>query len=252
MNKADGVVEGDTKSEKLKIPNIVHYLWYKDITTDLEYHQMLSILSAKRLLKADRILFHTNNKPNGPNWDRVKDLVQLIHKNPTRTLFGKPVKKPKYETSDSNLARVEVVYKYGGIYADLDVWFIRPMTELRQHDCVLGLESPYKVCSGTFLCTKDSPFLKLWLQSYVEDYRVNTWAYNSGVIPYRLAMTHSHMVCLDENRLQKPNSWETHKFLSSKRFDWHSKFSIHLVPRRWWKNDIFHFTKRRFLAYSFG
>ena len=134
-----------------KIPNIVHYIWFSTENKDLQYHHMLSILSADRLLQADQIYFHTNKEPIGPYWNQVRHLVTVIHREPTRILFGKPVKRPKYETSDSDVARVETIFQYGGIYSDLDVFFLRPMKEILHHKCVLGLESSYKVCSGVFL-----------------------------------------------------------------------------------------------------
>ena len=115
---------------------------------------MLSILSADRLLQADVIYIHSNKEPIGPYivyvyWNQVRHLLTVIHREPTRILFGKAVKKPMY------VARVEIIFHHGGIYK-----------------CVLGLESSYKVCSGVFLCEKESPFLRLWLQSFIDDYKV--------------------------------------------------------------------------------
>ena len=54
------------------------------------------------------------------------------------TLFNESIKKPKYDTSNSNVDRVNILREYGGIYLDLDVLVIRPFTELRKHVCTIG------------------------------------------------------------------------------------------------------------------
>ena len=61
-----------------------------------------------------------------------------MKRDPPTTLFNESIKAPLFETSNSNVDRVNIVREYGGIYLDFDVLVIRPFTELRKHVCTIG------------------------------------------------------------------------------------------------------------------
>ena len=69
-----------------------------------------------------------------------------------------------------------------GIYLDFDVLVIRPFTELRQHVCTIGYESDVKACGSIIVCSKHSFFLDMWINAYLDDYRMEEWAYNTGKV----------------------------------------------------------------------
>ena len=48
------------QSKTFQVPNIVHYIWYNEEPRPLEFHHMLSILSADKFIKPDVIYFHTH------------------------------------------------------------------------------------------------------------------------------------------------------------------------------------------------
>ena len=73
--------------------------------------------------------------------------------------------------------------EYGGIYLDLDVLITRPFDELRrQFACTIGREQETKACGSVIVCSQHSPFLLLWINSYIDDYRIEEWAYNTGQV----------------------------------------------------------------------
>ena len=45
-----------------------------------------------------------------------------------------------------------------------------------------GREQDTKACGSVIVCSRDSPFLLLWLNSYLDDYQEDNWAYNSGQV----------------------------------------------------------------------
>jgi len=61
-------------SSEFLVPNIVHYIWYNTEPVHFQFHHMLCMLSASKLLQPDLIYFHTNIEPVGPYWQRVKQL----------------------------------------------------------------------------------------------------------------------------------------------------------------------------------
>jgi len=81
------------------------------------------------------------------------------------------------------VASIQVLLEYGGIYLDLDVLVTRPFDELRRRfPCTIGREQPTKACGSVIVCSRHSPFLLLWINSYIDDYRIEEWAYNTGQV----------------------------------------------------------------------
>ena len=50
------------------------------------------------------------------------------------------------------------------------------------HFYYVGQEQETKACGSIILCTKKAQFLDLWLNAYLDDYRMEEWAYNSGQV----------------------------------------------------------------------
>ena len=50
------------------------------------------------------------------------------------------------------------------------------------HFDYVGQEQETKACGSIILCTKRAQFLDLWLNAYLDDYRMEEWAYNSGQV----------------------------------------------------------------------
>ena len=50
------------------------------------------------------------------------------------------------------------------------------------HFDFVGQEQETKACGSIILCTKRAQFLDLWLNAYLDDYRMEEWAYNSGQV----------------------------------------------------------------------
>jgi mannosyltransferase OCH1-like enzyme len=74
----------------------------------------------------------------------------------------------------------------GGIYLDLDMLVLKPFDDLRRrYECTIGREIETKVCGSVVICSKNSLFLTLWINAYLDDYRVDEWAYNTGVVSHR-------------------------------------------------------------------
>lgn len=78
---------------------------------------------------------------------------------------------------------MQILMEYGGIYLDLDVLVLRPFDYLRHHyECTIGLESETKACGSVIVCSRHSMFLVLWINAYLDDYRIDEWAYNTGMV----------------------------------------------------------------------
>ena len=217
------------------VPNIVHYVWFGGSRSRFRFDNMVAVLSAYKIIRPEAIYFHCDKPPSGPYWKFVKQIptLQVKHRKPPRNLFGEKTKSPMYETSDSDIARVQILLEYGGIYLDTDVIVVNPLDDLRQHPCTIGLETATRACGGVILGKKKAPFLYLWLNSFLDDYRVKTWAYNSGIVPGKLARRYPDLVHVVKKKFHRPN-WtrdEIRLIWGGEGFKWWKNYTVHLWYR---------------------
>nr|KAG5701053.1 hypothetical protein BaRGS_008774 [Batillaria attramentaria] len=115
------------------------------------------------------------------HWEALVQLVpNLIHIKRTApdTIFGHEINIVHHK---SDVARLEAMIKFGGIYCDMDHIVLKPLHEVLQHTVVMGKEeSDAHFGNGFFLGKPDSIFLKLWYESY-RTFDDKVWAYNSIV-----------------------------------------------------------------------
>ncbi|ELU02941.1 hypothetical protein CAPTEDRAFT_222887 [Capitella teleta] len=225
----------DNVTDDLVVPNLVHYIWFNTETRPLQFHHMLSILSAHRVLAPDVIYFHTNFEPKGKYWEMVKKIpsLKIVHREPPTSLFGVRIKDPLFYTSHSNVDRIKILMEYGGIYLDFDTLVLSPFEELRKHPCTIAQEVETKACGCIIVCSKHSFFLTLWINSYIDDYRVDEWAYNTGQVPFNLAQRYPQLVNVNKGRMVYPSYKELNKIWGSDSWDWWNNYSVHLYYRLW-------------------
>lgn len=127
------------KSEKFLVPNIVHFVWFS-FDERLKFHQMISIRSAYLFIKPDMIILHCDNEPTGYWWKYVKNLIKtlIIRKiTPPKIVLGKRLVKVEHQ---SDIARIQILQQYGGIYLDFDVIVLKSFDDLRYYNYTMGLE----------------------------------------------------------------------------------------------------------------
>lgn len=226
---------------KYNVPNLVHYIWYYPKPVPLKFHHMLSILGCQKFIQPDVIYFHTNMPPYGKYWDHIKEITSLkvIHREPSKTLFGETLEPPFFNTSQSNVDRVKILTEYGGIYLDFDVIPVQSFDALRKKPCTIGQESKKKMCGCVIICSKESLFLTLWANAFLDNYRRTSWAYNTGTVPFYLSRRFPHLISVEETRLNRPNWMELQFIWGNKRYDWSKNYAIHLWYRKWIKSKYY-------------
>ncbi len=81
-----------------------------------------------------------------------------------------PYAKEAYEVGKyafvADVARLEALYNYGGIYMDTDMELLKPIDELLLHEAFTGFENSKLVAMGIFGAKKRSPFIAEFLAQY--------------------------------------------------------------------------------------
>jgi hypothetical protein len=134
--------------------------------------------------KPDKIYFHYQYLPYGYWWDKIKDYISLNYINTDNLYWGKK-KIIKYAHKADKL-RLDLLYKYGGIYMDIDTITYKSYHHLLQYDLVLGIqEENYgkdKItlyCNAIIFSKKNNPFLKEWINNYESYFDNESWCESS-------------------------------------------------------------------------
>ncbi|CAH1785166.1 unnamed protein product, partial [Owenia fusiformis] len=200
-----------TENLKYKVPNIVHYTWYTKKPIEWTFLQYLSVLSASKFIKPSRIMFHTNCTPIGHYWNRTTQIpnLEIIQRSPPIKIFGKKVLF-FYETSATNIDRLLILNRNGGICLDTDVIALKSFDPLRVYPFTMGSESITKwvlLSGGIILSEPGSTFLKIWINNYVDD-QSSQWAYNSGKMPTKIAARFPEDIHIEMTSLHRPSHKE--------------------------------------------
>ena len=226
----------ERSSDEFQVPNVVHYTWYTSEKKAFIFKHWISVLSAHKILKPDKIWIHLNMEPTGIYWQRIKALstVQIVREKIPDSILGEKVKKSGFFTAASDIGRIICLLKTGGIYLDFDVLVVQRFDELRKYPCTVGLETSDKVCGGIIICSKESPFLFLWANTYLDDFKSNIWAYNTGAKPSQLAKRFPSLIHLEKKRLNRPNylDEEIIKIWGNETWDWQKNYAVHSWYRR--------------------
>nr|KAG5692619.1 hypothetical protein BaRGS_030047 [Batillaria attramentaria] len=190
-------------------------------------HRMLKM----RLRQPCLILFHMDRLPTGLYWDTLLRMVpNILHvrRLPPTVIFGRNVTVVEHQ---SDIARLEAIRKFGGMYFDTDYLIVNPLEDLRNHSAVLGVEIPgTNFANGVILGKAGAEFLDLWYESY-HTFNDKQWAQHSTILPYKLHKAHPNVSLHVVNTLVDPHYQDIKKKFYDNFFDWKSKHGIHLYVR---------------------
>ena len=124
---------------KNTIPNIIHYVYgLKKQTSQFPFVYYISILSNIIINKPNKIYFHYQYLPYGKWWDNIKKYLSLNYINCTE-LYWKDKKIVKYAHKADKI-RMDILYKYGGIYMDIDTISYKSYKHLLNNEFIIGLQ----------------------------------------------------------------------------------------------------------------
>lgn len=171
------------------VPNCVHFLRFGN--PRLTFVEMICVLAAYKNQKPDKIIFHRNHNTTftGPYWEvlsRLKAMINIVEFNyieePTE-IFGQPIQRLMRKYHGSDITRIKILMKYGGIFLDNDAYIIKSLNDFRRYEMTLNWDEGQFLGTQILLAHKDARFLRLWLESYRGAYRGDLWYYNAGEHP---------------------------------------------------------------------
>lgn len=209
------------------IPNIFHFIF--GMSPDFggkpfSLVHYLAIKSAKEVNKPDCIYFHYEYEPTGEWWEKIKPELLLNKITAPTEIFGNRL---YHVAHQSDVVRLNMLNKYGGVYLDLDTLSIKPLHSFYDHSFVIGEQLVPKysfydshflriatgirrlnkqaffgakvegLCNAVMMSEVNSPFLNLWLNEY-RTFRSKGndahWGEHSVFVPKRLAKENPSLI----------------------------------------------------------
>ena len=217
--------------KKEVVPNIVHYVWFGEYET-LRFHHMLSILSAHKFIRPERILIHCDFAPVGQWWKYIRSKVpniEIVKREPPTEIFGNQVILQEHK---SDIVRMQVLMEHGGIYLDTDVIALKSFNGLRKYNFTMGIEyhgEPGRLNNGVIIAEKSAEFLRLWYDTY-RNFTKREWDYHDSIIPYSLQFQYPQLIHVEENTINYPSGKKL-ELIYETRYDWRQNYAMHLWYR---------------------
>ncbi|KAI5865292.1 glycosyltransferase family 32 protein [Durotheca rogersii] len=200
------------------IPNHVHFIYglsnpfNKPSAGTFDFLCYLAIRSAIVGMKADKISLHytyladppspePNASPLSNPWiRRLKDDIELVYHSPEEMAALKSSPGATWQAAHvSDILRLRLLQREGGIYLDMDAFGFRPFTDLLKspRDIILGHEGGNRggLCNAIMVARKNSSFVERWLKEYEGADLSKEWNYHSVVLPKELQLQHRDEVC---------------------------------------------------------
>lgn len=209
------------------VPNLVHFINFD--SKDLSFIQVISIKAVHINHNPDKIYIHCNCfSLRGKYWDMVKNIsvIEILYIEKPTHIFGKPLSSV-YHSSD--IARMQILMKFGGIFLDSDTYVIKPLDYYRKYEMSLGWPPGQNIGTQILIAHQNARFLRLWYNSY-RYYRRERWYYNAGELPASIILQPKpylvHRVPYDFGVHSL-----VHLLYRIRSPDWANYHSIHLLVR---------------------
>lgn len=183
----------------MQVPNTVHFIYpIWPITRPLSYLNYMAVKRAKNIQKPDVIKFWVNKDPE-PSlmWDMIKPMVDVHYAPMDGSYNGVKIDWPQIQ---SDVTRLEILYKEGGIYMDTDILLKKPLVFHRYDNFGMCLEpsdgEPQSACNALMLSEPEAPFVDIWLHHMEESLKNPTWAYGGVVTPFKLSQTAPELISM--------------------------------------------------------
>nr|KAG5699097.1 hypothetical protein BaRGS_017780 [Batillaria attramentaria] len=134
---------------------------------ELSVLAFLGILSTVRYVQPCLVLLQADILPTGTYWDTLLRLVpNILHvkRDGPNAVFGRKVKVVQHR---SDIARLEAVKMFGGLYADTDYLLLNSVENLRQYEVVMGKTLPFTYCNCIFMGKAGAKFFDLCLKTFL-------------------------------------------------------------------------------------
>jgi mannosyltransferase OCH1-like enzyme len=223
------------------IPNIVHFNYgLIEQEEDFLFVYYIAVLSCKIINKPDKIYFHYHYEPKGQWWEKTKEQVDIIKIDVPLYIGNKPLKKVAHK---SDIARMIILKKYGGIYLDIDTICIRSYKDLLCNKFFIANEVTESgkimgLCNAIMGTEPDGSFITEWWDNYEQKFESDGWQEASTHLPYHLSLKNTNLTILKPSNFLIP-SWESINLIFGKA----NELNDDLIVLHYWNQHSIKYIK---------
>lgn len=233
-----------------RVPRIFHFVYGLAPQTE-PFHLVhyLALASCLEVNRPDRVLFHFHHRPWGEHWERIAPRVEArrIRRPRVRFRYGdRRIEAYRY-AHEADFLRLDLLLEHGGVYADLDTIFVRPIPDrLFTERFVLGREDDVpcattgaaraSLCNALILAEPGAEFGRLWRSRMAAAFD-GTWSGHSTLLPAALAAAHPRVVHVEPAPTFYPYMWtrrDLGRLLQACEPIGDGVTSVHLWAHLWW------------------
>lgn len=195
----------------------------------------LVLLSVRKHIKPSKIYVHYSFEPTGYWWLKAKNDLELnltLNQIPEITsIYNHPL---YHHAHRSDIKRLEILNKYGGIYLDFDVLIFKSFSKFilnsYQVEAIFAWENKEfnAICNAVIIAPMYSKFLQRIYQSY-QSFNSSCWACHSVLLTGQLANIYSNEVhVLSSNAFFEPSWSHIEELYVYNQYDFQENYACHL------------------------
>lgn len=236
-----------------RIPRHFHFIFgLREQTEPFHLAYYLCLESCRRVNRPERLTLYYHYEPFGPYWDLIRGHLELVRVPLNPRVAGHDYR-DRYigdhlrYAHHADFIRVEKLLEHGGVYADIDTLFLRPLPgELYEKPFVIGREDPIRdpatgrmrdsLCNALLMAEPGSAFTRLWLERMPAALD-GSWSNHSCQLAHELGQEHPDWLHVEPAASFYPCMWtpeDLRALLESDGMDWKNAYSVHLWSHLWW------------------
>jgi len=244
-----------------RIPRTFHFVFgLREQTEPFHLAHYICLASCLEVNRPDIVMFHYRHMPYGPWWNRIKQRLHLNRIEEDAFMASYRYKDPDIAPFRyahlSDITRLQVLLEYGGVYADIDTIFVRPLPDdLYAEPCVMGKErvdwtmpaarqAGGSLCNAFIMAERGSSFVRAWLDSIYAEFD-GSWSAHSTFLPYRLSQQHPMSIRIEPERSFFHLDWSREgirQLFERSAEDLEDVYNLHLWSHLWWDRSRTGFT----------
>jgi len=217
-------------------PNIVHFIYVGG--RPYSFVNYLSVRAAHKKLRPDAIYMHCTQEPiDNPHWEAIRPYVTIKNLDDIAEFGGHKVIWPHYK---SDIARIQILIREGGVYLDNDEIVLRDFSHLRCGQTVMSYDAPdtQSLAASFIMAPKDARFLHIWFEKMKDRIGSGTWADHAVVLPGELAKQHPDLIKTLNYKSFVPFHWDNKTVFGDdpSAIDLSESYGMHMWDTFWSEN----------------
>jgi hypothetical protein len=239
-----------------RIPRIAHFVFgLREQSEPFHLLHYLSIESCRRILQPEAIFLHYHHLPFGVYWDAIRPHLNLIRVAPVQEVasahYDPRLVPERYRYAHhADFVRLDALIEHGGVYADIDTLFLRPLPDsLFEERFVIGREPEMQdeltgelkpsLCNALLMAQPGAEFARVW-RARMAGAINGAWSNHSGFLAQSLSEELPAAVRVEPEPSFFPvpcTPVGIDGLLRDGRPDLSHSYLVHLWAHVWWNQD---------------